>query len=581
MMSSLNASTNNQSHSISIITGTPHLQPHHPLVSFGTNVSGTYSPTTTTVVGGLVGGSSAEGRNTSTNSGSVSLRVLSFNIWGIFNSKYRKQRLTHFATKIQDYDVICLQEQFGEEDFRMLMDHVPAAVKHQLHFKRFPSSFIGSGLVIISKFEIRHSQYYTYPTQSHPEKVYHGDCYARKGVAMVRLAIPLAAPLQTLGGSAVDLRGSMSGGAGCSPSQVGGATEVTVYTTHLVAQYEKVSRLGSFERETYAAFRVSQAMALASFICSTSRPWDNVILTGDFNASPSSPEMKLLLAMCHCRGGIEFVRTLVDDDVTNFTYSFENEFNTDSTSYLKFMDMQEDIPVQLDHILFSGPQLTLVPAEVPNASDVSTVFQSINTEVPTGVVVFTNNKEVQTNNPSCPACPISDHFGVCARFQMSGGCSGAPVTSVPLSARVMVSASFTSTRPATLLIDPTSHRKSLEFSASFLGRSAHQLQLQSTKFLRSALVLVLFPLVLYIMDALIAPQKQADKTSSSSSVAGLFEPTLALVVELLCLPPIMFVLGVACTALVLIAKLQRGDDAIIMGSQAEELRSLIEQFDWS
>ncbi|CUI14084.1 transmembrane protein, putative [Bodo saltans] len=164
---------------------------------------------------------------------------------------------------------------------------------------------------------------------------------------------------------------------------------------------------------------------------------------------------------------------------------------------------------------------------------------------------------------------------------MSGGCSGAPISSVPLSARVMVSSSFTSTRPPTLLIDPTSHRKSLEFSASFLGRSAHQLQLQSTKFLRWALFLVVFPLVLYVVDALMASQRQADKATGSSSVVGMIEPTIGFIVEVLCLPPMMFVLGVACTALVLIAKLQRGDDAIIMGSQAEELRSLIEQFDWS
>lgn len=562
-MNSLNASaTVANNNSITIVTGTPHISGAngHPLSSFSANASGSYSPTTTTTAN-VPHGSAAN------------LRVLSFNIWGIFNSKYRKQRLTHFASKIQDYDVICLQEQFGEEDFRMLMDHIPHSVRNQLYFKRFPSSFIGSGLVIISKFEIRHSQYVTYPTQSHPEKVFHGDCYARKGVAMVRLAVPT-------GSAGAELRTSSS--SSVSPHQ-GACTEVTVYTTHLVAQYEKVSRLGSFERETYAAYRISQSMALASFICSTSRPWDNIILTGDFNAAPASPEMRLLLAMCHCRGGIEFVRTLVDDDITNFTYSFENAFNTDSTSYLKFMDMQEDIPVQLDHVFFSGPQLALVPAEVPNAADVSAMFQANNSEAATGVVVFTNNKEVATGNASCPWCPISDHFGVCARFQIAVAPHSVFVstsTSPPLAGRMLGGGLLPSSRHAALNIDPTGHRKALEFSASFLGRSSHQLQLQATKFMRFALFVVTLPLVLYVLDYLMGHNRSDDHKGGTSSIGSAVEPMVAFMLDVLCFPPVMFVLGAMCTVLVLIAKLQRGDDAIIMGAQAEDLRSLIEQYDW-
>ena len=98
--------------------------------------------------------------------------------------------------------------------------------------------------------------------------------------------------------------------------------EVNVYTTHLVAQYQKYSQLGSYEVETYAAHRLSQIHSLASFIASTSRAGDALIITGDFNASPSSPEISLLLALCH-RQGISLCRTVVPDDATNFHIPFK------------------------------------------------------------------------------------------------------------------------------------------------------------------------------------------------------------------------------------------------------------------
>lgn len=458
----------------------------------------------------------------------------------------------HFAqTKIADYDVICLQEQFSEEDFRIMVDCIPQPLRSELHYQRFPSSFIGSGLAIISRYRVIRAQYVAYPTQSHPEKVYHGDCYARKGVAFVRLEVPIGREA---------------------------TTEVNVYTTHLVAQYEKVSRLGSYEKETYAAYRMSQAMTLASFICSSSSPTDNVILCGDFNASPSSPEMRLIMAMCQCNGGIEFVRTLADDDVTNFTYTFENAFNTDSTGYLKFMDMQEDIPIQLDHVFFSG-RLTLLPAQVPDA-DLSRAFESQNQQAPSGVVVFTNNKEVATGNNAFPACPISDHFGVCARFLVPFDLGDYTTPGAPLNARRMASSSFGSIHPPSLVVDPTAHRKALEYGASFLGRSSFTLRQQATRFYRIAIVLIAVPLLIALLHY-IWVSNRSNNDNNGAHTADTMEAMLSFLVSVVSFPLVSFLLGVACTVLVLIAKLQRQDDAVVMGWQADELRNLVTRFDWS
>lgn len=508
-------------------------------------------------------------------------RFLSYNIWGIFNSKYRKQRLAHFgATRVKDYDIICLQEQFSEEDFQLIWENVPMAVRALLQYRRFPSSFIGSGLTVISRFEILSAQFYCFPTQGYPEKVLHGDFFANKGAALVRLSVPVP-PLGYQGPLSSSTSSSGHFG-GHSPLPDTTYVTLNVYTTHLVAQYEKYSKLGSYERETYAPFRLSQALALANFVCNTSRASDNVIVCGDFNASPTSPEMRAFLAVCQLRGCLEFTRTLIDDDATNFTYSFDNQFNTDSTSYLRFMDMQEDIPVQLDHILFHGKHMLLTPLAPINPTDVSPAFQVQAQESPMGVVVFTNNKEVSTGNAKCPTCPMSDHFGVAARFILSaspiGGNSVAPQgstssypTSGTLHHRASSSVFGVSPHLPQLHVDPTPHRKSIEFASSFLSRFAAGLQVQSTRLMRFAVVIVLQPVLWKLLAALLVARVTSPQ--DRTWVNEIVEDTAALV----CNPLTMFLLGAVCTVLTLLSKIHRVNDSVVMTWQAEDVRQLTSQ----
>lgn len=482
------------------------------------------------------------------------LRVLSFNIWGIFNSKYRHQRLSHFAaTKLKDFDIICLQEQFDEADFtEVIWNHIPPAVRCQFHYKRYPSSFIGSGLTILSKYEIVFSQFLCYPTQGYAEKVYHGDFFANKGVSLCRVRVP------------------------CDNSGPGQFVDVNVYNTHLVAQYEKYSKLGSYEKETYAPFRMSQAATLANFICGTSRLGDNIILCGDFNASPSSPEMKLVLGVCQQRAGIEFARTLIDDDATNFTYSYDNQFNSDSTTYLKFMDMQEDIPVQLDHILFHGRNLQVVPLALPNTADVSPLFQMHNRETAMGAVVFTNNKEVVTGDAKCPTCPLSDHFGVAAKFALVAMLpGGSPAGGLGRSSafEVINQSAFSYQPPPRvpqLSVDCGGHKKNIEIGASFLMRTATKLRIQSVFMFRVALALIAVPCLVALMSAWLLKNESAND-QHQSLLAG----ALQFVSHATTNSVSTFLFGFASATLIVLAKVHRTNDSVVMNNQAEELRSVL------
>lgn len=94
------------------------------------------------------------------------LRVLTFNLWGIFNSKMRAERMRHFASKVGHYDVILLQEQFTADDFELIRHTMPRKVRETRYFRRFPSSFYGSGCAVISRFPITSGMFYTFPCRA-------------------------------------------------------------------------------------------------------------------------------------------------------------------------------------------------------------------------------------------------------------------------------------------------------------------------------------------------------------------------------------------------------------------------------
>ncbi|ESL05838.1 hypothetical protein TRSC58_06498 [Trypanosoma rangeli SC58] len=377
------------------------------------------------------------------------ITVLTFNLWGIFNSEHRAARMEQFATKIANYDVILLQEQFSEKDFEFIRSQLPSEVRETRFFRRFPSAFYGSGVAVISRFFIKSALFFTFPLQGYPERVLHGDYYANKGASLVRLSIPRSA------------------GAGASSNPP--CDEVSLYCTHLVAAYEKTARLLNWRDELYLSVRLSQAISLAGFISETSQPTNRVIIGGDFNATQRSLELQTMLILLrqrgfkilsvlpsfvvHCPDMSELERKI---NTETLTFSDANAFNTTKEGWFV---QGGDVPCQIDHIFYTANTLCLSDyKDCPDApADYSFQIPIEGVEKPVGVVVFTDNKEVRlpprtgiwvkacnglaavgnaircgplvtvarslahgngVNNSELQFCPLSDHYGVAARFKL-------------------------------------------------------------------------------------------------------------------------------------------------------------------
>lgn len=362
----------------------------------------------------------------------VPLRVATFNLWGIFNSKMRDARMKVFASKIQNYDVLLLQEQFSPDDFDLIYQSASREVQETYYFRRFRSSFYGSGCAVISRYPVKQAFFHTYPLQGYPEMVLHGDFFANKGAAMVRVQIPVP--------------GGENGGTVA-------LQEVVFYTTHLVAIYQKVSQLPSWKQERYLPYRISQAISLANLILSTSRPTDRIVIGGDFNCSQRSLEVQMLLILLKRHGYdmqsvLPSPRALLDTAKTDaerdqglrlFTFSNRNAFNTMKTSYFKMLKLEADVPSQIDHIFFSRPAFTL--REFPKCPDVEDAFPRRVNGQPNGLVIFTKNQVYVPPQPTlwgsvwhslitgkshgkagddskADLYPLSDHYGVAAMLGM-------------------------------------------------------------------------------------------------------------------------------------------------------------------
>uniref|UniRef100_A0A0A9WFG0 sphingomyelin phosphodiesterase n=1 Tax=Lygus hesperus TaxID=30085 RepID=A0A0A9WFG0_LYGHE len=106
--------------------------------------------------------------------------------------------------------------------------------------------------------------------------IFHGDFFANKGAALIKIEVPLA----VFANEGETSHTSMA--SHCETRMV------HFYTTHLVAVYQKVSQLADRRQERYLPYRISQSIALARFVASTSHPSDYLVVAGDFNSAQYS-----------------------------------------------------------------------------------------------------------------------------------------------------------------------------------------------------------------------------------------------------------------------------------------------------
>ncbi|CCD16905.1 unnamed protein product [Trypanosoma congolense IL3000] len=368
------------------------------------------------------------------------LTVLTFNLWGIFNAEHRTARMIHFASKVKDYDIILLQEQFSESDFELICRHIPEGVRSTRYFRRYPTAFYGSGVAVISRFPIKSSFFHVFPLQGYPERVLHGDYYANKGVARLCVSVPCD-----------PIAGSAAGNVACR--------DVIVYCTHLVAMYQVPQQLRDWRDELYLSVRLSQAISFANYVVATSRPCDPIIIGGDFNSALDSMEIRTLRLLLKIRGynlhsalpvALSSCADMTEEErrenLARITYSHENMF---TTAEGKLVSHGAYSLAQIDHLFVSHNTIRLCSYEdCPDAAPNYPFTQKVDgKESPCGVVVFTRNDEVTALSPRsrwsqfrsffnkcCTAaggqvtardrhaaevkCPLSDHYGVAARLQL-------------------------------------------------------------------------------------------------------------------------------------------------------------------
>eukprot|EP00758_Cryptobia_borreli_P018237 Tbor_TRINITY_DN6611_c0_g1::TRINITY_DN6611_c0_g1_i1::g.3052::m.3052/K12351/SMPD2; sphingomyelin phosphodiesterase 2 len=333
------------------------------------------------------------------------ISALSYNVWAIFNAKDVDHRIEYMSReKLHHFDILCVQELWQESHYDLILSGLRSR-DSRFDGRWGRTNLIGSGMAIFSRFPILSMQVFGYPVRGCTENIHHGEIFAGKGVMVGVVQVSVD---QTL----------------------------MVYNTHMVAQFEKYSNLKSYEEEEYAAIRLCQAAHLANIIQATSRPTDSLMICGDFNASPESPEMQLLIGvMSCCKDSMSPIRAMNPNNKENHTYSLSNIYNSSSTSYFQLLNLMEDMPVQLDHILLRDgkgshfhlkPFINEVAESLPDSlksQDSQMKFYGINpdhrvsaTTKSEGVVVFTRNDEVSYPKIPSKKTPLSDHWGVAARF---------------------------------------------------------------------------------------------------------------------------------------------------------------------
>ena len=197
------------------------------------------------------------------NEAPTSLRILSFNCWGLkYLSKHRKARLTEIGRRIATSqpppELVGLQECWTQEDYLSIRQETCHILPYG---KYYYSGIFGGGLAILSKWPIEESSMVRYPLNGRPTAFFRGDWFVGKGVACARINIAQG------------------------PENV-----VEVFCTHLHAPYEREPN------DSYICHRTAQAWEIAKLLRGASERGHLVIALGDFNMVPISLAHRLITA---------------------------------------------------------------------------------------------------------------------------------------------------------------------------------------------------------------------------------------------------------------------------------------------
>ena len=185
----------------------------------------------------------------------ITLKIITFNIQDMFIvGKDRQVRMRHIARALADLDpdIVGFQESFIDKDRQILIRALEST--RLRHHHCYPSGVGGSGLLISSAWPIREVFFHRYSVSGPPHRVWEGDYWAGKGVALARVETP--------------------------------AGMLDFYNTHAQAGYG-----GS----NYVEVRKQQMAELAAFMNGSRAGAAPAFLVGDMNCSPGEEDCEIVV----------------------------------------------------------------------------------------------------------------------------------------------------------------------------------------------------------------------------------------------------------------------------------------------
>ena len=229
------------------------------------------------------------------------LRVFSYNTWGLPIAPLCSQRVLHLSTLFHRYDVVALQEMSTNRDVHAL---VSAARAHGLTYSHqfrqgvgFPvwNGVTAPGILVLSRFPIVDVALHRYRVNGLLQRFDHSDWVAAKGVGLVRVDVTERSTRWQPGDERVI---------------------ADVFVTHLHANYSNfyfrwasaysapstaALPLSAACPDFYLAHRVAQAFDLARFVATQRHATHLAVACGDFNAAPYDIVLHLIQAMTGLR----------------------------------------------------------------------------------------------------------------------------------------------------------------------------------------------------------------------------------------------------------------------------------------
>lgn len=234
------------------------------------------------------------------------LRVLTFNVWGIFSGKIRPYRMREIAKAIAtlDPDVIALEEAFAARHRQLILDGLHEA-GYPVAGSRYYRKPYGSGVFLISKYPIRSTEFTRYAVQCGPFDI---EYYAGKGIQHAVLETPHG-PLD-------------------------------FYLTHVLSRTPAIfDAQGNFiPGDPFQTDRILQMAQIDEYLEATRDPQGrSLIAVGDFNVSPEMLEYWVLLKL----SGLESSFETLHPGENPSTFSSADNWVTDDFS-------------RIDHIFYKN-----------------------------------------------------------------------------------------------------------------------------------------------------------------------------------------------------------------------------------